>query len=126
MPLRGVDSHMTVELGETTLTERIVLLGLARQADRDETPATSAELQTECEACLDDVEVEVVGRMTEADVTRALNALAAGSLVEEAVQRQSPVGKGRPTYTLATDAETTLAALSDDDRFRPVVEGETN
>jgi predicted transcriptional regulator len=113
---------MTVDIDETTLTERVVLLGVLRQARRDETPATSAELQSVCEDCLDAVDAEVVGRLTEAEVTRALNSLAASALVEEALPKRSPVGKGRPSYDLTVEESTLLSALSADDRVRPVVD----
>jgi hypothetical protein len=113
---------MATNLGETTLTERLVLLALAGRARDDETPATSAELQTVCQDCLDDVEADVVGRITEADVTRALNSLAAGSLVEEAMPKRSPVGKGRPAYTLGMDPDAALAELAADDRLTPLVD----
>ena len=113
---------MTVDIDETTLTERVVLLGILRQSRRDETPTTSAELQSVCEDCLDAVEAEVVGRLTEAEVTRALNSLAASALVEEALPKRSPVGKGRPSYDLAVAEADLLSALSGDGRVRPVVE----
>lgn len=112
---------MVDELEEMTLTERLVLLGLVRQVRHDEAPTTSAELLTVCQACLDGVDADVVGRLTEADVTRALNTLATNEFVEEAMQQRSPVGKGRPTYTLRTDVDSTLSALSADERLAPLV-----
>jgi len=113
---------MTVDIDETDLTERVVLVGVLRQTRRGEAPSTSAEIQSTCETSLDDVDADVVGRLTEADVTRALNNLAAADLVAEAMPKRSPVGKGRPSYELAVDAEAAASALSDDERVRPVVD----
>jgi len=113
---------MSVDIDGTTLMERVVLLGVLRQTRRGESPSTSAELRSVCEECLDSVDVEVVGRLTEADVTRALNSLAATELVEEALPKRSAVGKGRPSYTLASDEAETMAALSADERLEPVLD----
>jgi hypothetical protein len=111
-----------MNLDGTSLTERVVLLTLVREQRRGAESVTSAEIESACQDCLDDVDAEVVGRLTEADVTRALNALAAESLVEEAMAKRSPVGKGRPSYTLDADPEATVEALSTDDRLAPLVD----
>jgi len=114
---------MVEDIESTTLTQRLVLLGVATLADRGETPAHSSAVKRACLGCLDDVKGDVVGGLSEAEVMRALNQLEAGGLVDRvAVENPSPVGKGRPMYRLGPDPSTVLDDLAADDRVTRVVE----
>lgn len=114
---------MADELESTTLTQQLVLLGVARRTVCDNETPHSAEVRKTCLAFLDDVEGDVVGKISEADVMRRLSELEAEELLEQVdVADQSPVGKGRPKYDLNVAAATVLNRFEDDDRVAPVVE----
>jgi hypothetical protein len=111
------------DVASTTLTHRLVLLGVAELSGRDELPAHAGEIVSCCIDRVDEVEGDVLGRLSEADVARALNELEDAELVERAdVGDTSAVGKGRPAYVLPMGAEGLCDALHDDDRVAPVVE----
>jgi len=110
------------EIADRSLTERLVLLGIADAAVAGEAPAASWEVRRRVEPMLGAVETEVVSTPNEGDAARALNRLAADPAVEEQQSDSSPTGKGRPRYSLAVDAETVLDALATDDRLEPAVE----
>lgn len=112
----------TVEgVSQTSLAQRVVLLGLVSLAEREACPAHSFEIRRECAALEHDVD-DVLGGLSEADVMRALNELQAIGLVEEhALEDPSPVGKGRPNYEPAVDSKSLLDVLSDDHRVGRVV-----
>jgi len=87
-------------------TTQVVLLGVVKRHENDETPVQTHEIRKTCETALDGVETQVVGTITEADVMRSLYQLEDEGFVEEVETSQtSPTGKGRPAYTLAVDAE---------------------
>ena len=107
----------------TSLSQRVVLLGLVELSERGTTPVHSGDVKRACQRRLEEVEGDVVGELSEPDAIRALNELAgAGILSEAEVEDRSPVGKGRPTYALAADPEAVLDALAEDDRLTPLVE----
>lgn len=107
------------EMETTSLVQRIVLLGLAQCAVLNREPVRLDEVRRTCNDRFDDV----AGRLSEADVTRALNELAASSLVDERITGgRSAVGKGRPSYVLAIDADRVFEELADDRQVRPLVE----
>lgn len=107
----------------TTLTHRVVLLGVAELRGRDDVPAHAGEVVSVCIDNLADVDGDVVGRLSEADVARALNELEDAGLVERAdVGDTSAVGKGRPAYTLPMGTEALCEALADDDRLTALVD----
>ncbi|MFQ3318883.1 MAG: hypothetical protein ACI8UR_002194 [Natronomonas sp.] len=111
------------ELEAASLEERIVLGCIIDLADREATPANSAEIREAVTAALERVDSGTVGRLSEADVMRSLNALAETELVEEKRPEDgSPVGKGRPTYSLGADDGTVQSMLAEDDRVAPLVE----
>ncbi|WP_251341229.1 hypothetical protein [Haloplanus halophilus] len=113
---------MSDRLDSTTLVQRLTLLGIARLSDAGETPAHAGEIARVCAEEATDVE-DVVGSVSEADVTRALNELDAAEHVRTADDgERSPVGKGRPAYELAHETTTLVEAFGDDDRLRRVVE----
>jgi hypothetical protein len=117
------------QLDAKPLAERFVLLGVTDLYLRDETPAHSVEVMRACEQHLDALDGAVVGRVTEADIMRAMNALAAEGLLSQTdVVDRSAVGKGRPAYTLGVEVTALLDSLEADDRLAPLLEtvGEAN
>jgi DNA-binding transcriptional ArsR family regulator len=107
----------------TTLTHRVVLLGVAELSGRDDVPAHAGEIVSTCIDNIDGVEGDVLGRVSEADVARALNELEDAGLVDRAeVGDTSAVGKGRPAYVLPMGADQLCAALADDTRLEALVE----
>lgn len=110
-------------LTETTLAQRLVLLGVTHLEGTGETPAHTVDVIHACTDHLDAVDADLFGELSEAEVSRALNRLEADGLLEKRdAGTPSAVGKGRPTYALGVDAEAVLAAFSDDDRLVRVVE----
>lgn len=100
------------------LVEKVVLLGLVDRAIDGRTPAREDDVRTVCNRRLD----AVTGRLSEADVCRALNELADAGLVDERTPHdRSPAGKGRPSYELRGDVDATLSALAADDHLEPLV-----
>lgn len=100
-------------VAETTLVEKVVLLGVVVQEAAGNEPARPDEIRSVCNDRLD----EVTGRLSEADVSRALNRLEATELLEQyRPDDRSPVGKGRPTYALAVESGSVLDALADDEQ----------
>ncbi|WP_136590598.1 Cdc6/Cdc18 family protein [Salinigranum halophilum] len=107
----------------TTLTHRVVLLGIAELGGSDAVPAHAGEVVSVCIDNLGDVDGDVVGRLSEADVARALNELEDTGLVDRAdVGDTSAVGKGRPAYVLSMESEALCEALEDDDRLASLVD----
>ena len=112
----------TVDFEETSLTHRVVLIGLVELTAAGETPAHAGEVRGVCTADLDAIEGDVVGTLTEAEVSRAFNELESDGLVEATRDDTSATGKGRPRYDLAVDSESITAAFDDDERVRPLLE----
>lgn len=96
-----------------SLTEQLVLLAVADAHRNDETPAQTHEVRRTCRTRLDDLESEIVGTVTEADVMRSLYRLEGEGIVEEVrAEERSPTGKGRPTYTLSEPSEAIYEGIS--------------
>jgi len=112
----------TVDIAGTTLSHRVVLVGLASLAGADGTPAHAAAVRQRCADGLGAVDGNVVGTLTEAEVSRALKELEAEGLVDSSRDETSATGKGRPRYALAADRETLLSELGDDDRVHGLVD----
>jgi hypothetical protein len=111
------------DLAAASLAERVTLLGVTYLAGRDEAPAHAGEIVGTCTWEFDDVDAEVLGNLSEADVSRALNQLEARGAIEQAFGAESsPVGKGRPLYSLAVAPETVLDSYRSDGRLAPLVE----
>lgn len=108
----------------TNLEERVVLLALSTRERAGETPATAVDIVGTCRDYLDAVEADVVGRVTEAEVSRALHSLAATAIVEEQRENRTATGKGRTRYALGTDASTVFEQLSSDGRLESVIEAQ--
>lgn len=112
---------MTGDLESTSLVQRVVLCCLVELSSTGATPADTAEIRRDATERLE--RTDDVGRLAEADVIRALNVLAETDLVEEtAAGDRSPVGKGRPRYGLAVDAEGLRSRLSEDPRLESLLE----
>jgi len=112
----------TAVIDETTLTHRVVLLGVADLAAADGTPAHAGEVRQACRVDIEAIEGDVVGTLTEAEVARALNELEAEGLLSATRGDTSATGKGRPRFDLAADRQSLLADLREDDRVRPIVD----
>jgi hypothetical protein len=111
------------DLDATTLTHRVVLLGVAELSGRDAVPAHAGEVVSTCIDHVDEVGGDVLGKVSEADVARALNELEDAGLVERAdVGDTSAVGKGRPAYVLPMGTESLCERLDDDDRLTALVD----
>lgn len=112
-----------LDLESTTLAQRVVLLGVARRTLCDDETPHSAEVRKTCTELLDDVEGDVLGELSEADVIRRLNELESGRLLDQvAIEDQSPVGKGRPRYDLNVATDDLFGVLEDDERVSSTVE----
>jgi predicted ArsR family transcriptional regulator len=110
-------------LAKRPISQRVVLLGLAHHARTDAEPAHTGEVVRACTGRIHGEEIDALGRVGEAEVSRALNRLEAEGLVEmEPSTEPSPVGKGRPAYSLAVDVEAVVAFASDDDAIAPLLE----
>lgn len=106
---------MVAELASRPLSSRVVLLCMADLELTDSTPAHTGEVIRETKGCLDAVDADTMGKLSEAEVNRTLNRLEADGLVEmEQPDSTSPTGKGRPAYSLAVDCRRIVDALSDD------------
>jgi predicted ArsR family transcriptional regulator len=105
-------------LDSTTLVQRLTLIGVGSLSVRGETPAHAGRIARTCARQVDALDGDVVGTVSEAEVTRALNELDAAGLVDTAdTDERSPVGKGRPAYDLNCDPETLVARFEADDRL---------
>lgn len=116
-------SDEAFDLDAVPLARRFVLLGLVALDREGETPATSHAVKRSCGEHRDVLADGVVGTVTEPEVMRALYALEDERLVvEERRTEPSAVGKGRPEYGLAVEADAVLDALADDGSLGPVVD----
>lgn len=98
-----------------SLTEQAVLLAVTQVHRTGETPAQTHELRRVCRGQRTDIDTEVVGTITEADVMRSLYRLEAAGVVEEIQpDEHSPTGKGRPAYTLTEPVDVIHDAVADD------------
>ena len=105
-------------LDSTTLVQRLTLIGVGSLSTRGETPAHAGRIARVCDEQAEVVDGDVVGSVSEAEVTRALNELDAAGLVATAeTDDRSPVGKGRPAYDLDCDPETLVARFESDERL---------
>jgi len=111
------------DLDSTTLTQRLALIGVAQLATADDTPAHAGEIARTCSGYVDDVDGDVIGSVSEAAATRALNELEADGLVRMATDgSDSPVGKGRPEYDPEYDTAALIEAFDDDGRLDQLVD----
>ncbi|MEF8776956.1 MAG: hypothetical protein V5A43_10720 [Haloarculaceae archaeon] len=108
---------------ELSLPQRVVLLSLTHcvETDDDGSVHTGDVIRT-ARAHLDLLGDRAVGKLGEADVSRALNLLEAEGLVTQESRHSSPTGKGRPVYRPTVDRETVAAVLETDDHVAPMLE----
>ncbi len=107
-----------VDPESTTFVQRIVLCCLVDLAENERIPVDSAAVKEKARELLERAERPPIGSISEADITRALNGLLEMELItEDRSTDRSPVGKGRPKYTLDIDADTLRDELRDDDEM---------
>jgi hypothetical protein len=116
----ATDGGDGVDLSSTTLTQRLVLLGVIHTA-RQGGPVHSAAVVDAVVDHLDEIDADMVGSVNEAEAMRALNRLSAEGYLGEEIADASPAGKGRPTYALAVDERAVFEAFADDHRLDEVV-----
>lgn len=118
---------MMADIATRALSSRVVLLCMADLELSDSTPAHTGEVIRETKACIDTVDADTLGKLSEAEVNRTLNRLEADGLVEmDRPDDTSPTGKGRPAYSLDVDPEDVVSTLSEDEdvaRLAERVEG---
>lgn len=111
-----------VDVEDLPLAQRVVLLGLAELERGEETPAHSGQIVRTCTDYLERSDVDALGRLGEAEVSRALNRLEVDGLVDmERADDSSPVGKGRPSYVPEPAAEDLLTSLEADEQLGSLV-----
>jgi hypothetical protein len=113
----------SLELGTASLSTQVVLVGVVALSDRGETPAHAGEVRRTANDGMDAVEGDVVGTVTEAEAARSLSELEAAGVLDGQRDETSATGKGRPSYSLAVDAETVRAELAADERVAPLLDG---
>ena len=109
-------------LESTTPLQRFVLLAVADLDGQGESGARSFDVREFCETHAGELDGDPFGGggITRQGIIRALTALEATGLLRENVGDQSPVGKGRPIYSLADDPDAILDALASDDHVGPL------
>lgn len=106
----------------TTPFQRYVLLGVTALDLREETPVHDYHVREFCLSHVDDLADEnpFEGGLSRESVIRALSKLEEMDLLTTTIEDESPVGKGRPAYLLAVDAEAVRESLAEDDLLGPV------
>lgn len=114
---------MADDIDTLSLSSRVVLLTVTHLERTGETPAHTGEVIRASSNHLEPVEADTLGKVSEAEVSRALNRLDSKGFVEMvSTNNTSPVGKGRPVYTLDVDATGVLDDLADDPEVAPLVD----
>jgi DNA-binding HxlR family transcriptional regulator len=113
---------MQEALESTTPLHRFVLLAVADLDARGEAQARSFDVREFCEAHVEDLEGDPFGGggITRQAIIRALSELEAVGLLAENVGDRSPVGKGRPVYSLSEDHGAVFEALASDEHVGSV------
>lgn len=109
------------ELSDRPVAQRVALLTLAHLTRRDRVPAHAGDVVRTTRSRLDEANIDALGRVGEAGLSRALNRLEADGLVETTNGEASPVGKGRPAYRLVVDVAA-VEGLATDDQLAGFVE----
>lgn len=103
-----------VTLDSLSLPQRVVLLAVLALDEDGETPAPVNVVTRACQPYTESL--PDLGKLNEAEVDRALNRLEAEEFVTvPSMDETTPIGKGRPAFTLAADAEAVHEALSEDE-----------
>lgn len=102
--------------------QRYVLLAVFAHEQREETPVQTYDVR---DFCVDHLSAlggsPFEGGVSRESIIRALSALEESGLLDSEVVDASPVGKGRPAYTLAVDDAAIHEALLDEELFEPLV-----
>ena len=111
------------DLASMSMLEKVTLLAITDLTFSAETPAYPYEVRSATEDCIEPLADEVIGMPDEASVSRALNALEADGYLELVeTEDPSPVGKGRPCYSLQDDPDVVLSELATDDRIGDAIQ----
>jgi hypothetical protein len=106
----------------TTPFQRYVLSAVLVHERRGETPVQSFDVRDFCVEHLSTLEAtSFESGVSRESVIRALSTLEDEGLLESEVVDASPVGKGRPAYSLAVDPSALEDALADDEMFAPLL-----
>lgn len=101
------------------VAEQVTLLGLTWLAVQGETPARPEEIRAVCDRRLD----EVTDRLRDGAIVETLSLLADGDFVEQVrIDDRSPVGKGKPAYTLGVDIQTALETLQQPEQITALLD----
>ncbi len=104
-------------LADRPLDQRLALVSLAELEQEGTQSAHSGDLVQACRRVGNRAERGSFARVGEADMSRALNRLEADGIVDAATDDHSPVGKGRPAYSLAVDISTVNRIARNDDEI---------
>ena len=114
---------MAENIESLSLSGRVVLLSMTQLSLAGETPVHTGQVIRATTEHLESVTADTIGKLDEAEVNRTLNRLEADDFVEMAdADNTSPVGKGRPAYSLNVHVEAVLESLSTDDDVAPLVD----
>jgi hypothetical protein len=104
------------------LPQRVVLLSLTHCVRTGDEPVHTGDIIQACRNQMDALRDEALGKLGEAEVSRALNQLEAKGYVELEPRDTSPTGKGRPVYTLGVDAETVVESFRPDAQLQAMLD----
>jgi len=109
---------MNEALGSVQSFEQFVLLSVVELSADGATPAHSYDVTETAKARMDDLDRPPFGGIERQEVITALGNLAEAELLAKA-ETEDAVGKGRPAYELAVDADAVVASLVDDEDVGP-------
>lgn len=109
---------MNQALGSVQSFEQFVLLSVIELSADGETPAHSYDVTETAKARMDELDRPPFGGIERQEVISALGNLAEAGLLAKA-ETEDAVGKGRPAYELAVDADDVVESLADDEDVGP-------
>ena len=109
---------MNQALGSVQSFEQFVLLSVVELSADGETPARSYDVTETAKARMDELDRPPFGGIERQEVISALGNLAAAGLLTK-TETEDPVGKGRPAYELAVEADDAVESLTDDEVVGP-------
>ena len=116
-----IPTHMETFEAATPF-QRYVVLAVFAHENRGETPVQTYEVRDFCVEHLSALEGSPFeGGVSRESIIRALSALEESGLLDSEVVDASPVGKGRPAYSLAVDEAAVREALLGEELFKPLV-----
>lgn len=110
------------DISDLPLPQRVVLLNVTHCVETGEGPVHTGEVTRTSRANAELLGDRAVGKLGEAEVSRALNRLEAEGLVTQESRGNSPTGKGRPVYRPTVETETVEAACETDDPIAGMLE----